>query len=135
MHIQLSTAVYSRSEFYAYILFQGPARTFGYAHGLMAVSALEMIHHPSRRTCGWLTSIVVVGKSACEFRSGGVDFEFMPMGMCGRPLVACQGGGVIGAILAIAFVRALRRANIYKPSNALTCRINSSGSLTTFLDW
>ncbi len=111
------------------ISFRGVSGLSGIAHGLMAVSALEMLRHPGQKTWGWPALILVAGKSAYELWTGRVVFEFMHMGLCGQPLAACHAGGVIGGLLVFALVQVSR---IYNPSNAFTCRINSSGSRTTF---
>ncbi len=70
----------------------------GIAHGLMAISALEMLRHKSQRTWGIVSLSVVVAKSIYELWSGQVLFEFMHMGMCGQPLAASHAGGVIGGV-------------------------------------
>ena len=80
----------------------------GIAHGLMAVSALEMLRHRGSRGWGWFLLILVSLKSALEACCGHVLFEFMHMGLCGRPVAACHAGGVIGAILAYGLVHGLR---------------------------
>lgn len=72
----------------------------GIAHGLMAVSALEMLRHKEHRTWGGLSLAVVVTKSAYELWSGHVLFEFMHMGLCGQPLAASHAGGVMGGLFA-----------------------------------
>lgn len=81
------------------ITVRGLSGLSGIAHGLMAVSGLEMLRHPGQRALGWSALILVAAKSAYEFWTGNVVFEFMHMGMCGQPVAACHAGGVIGAIL------------------------------------
>ncbi|MCG6893980.1 MAG: rhombosortase [Desulfobacteraceae bacterium] len=71
----------------------------GIAHGLMAVSGLEMIGDGVHRRTGWITFGCVAGKSLYEVYRGEVVFEFLHMGMCGVPLAACHLGGVVGATL------------------------------------
>ncbi len=112
------------------ISFRGLSGLSGIAHGLMAVSALEMLCRSGQKTWGWPVLILVAGKSAYELWTGRVVFEFMHMGLCGHPLAACHAGGVIGGLLVFALVQVNR---IYSPSNAFTFRINSSGRRTTFL--
>ncbi len=70
----------------------------GIAHGLMAISALEMLCHKNQRTWGIVSLSVVVVKSIYELWSGQVLFEFMHMGLCGQPLAASHAGGVIGGV-------------------------------------
>jgi len=90
------------------ISFRGLSGLSGIAHGLMAVSALEMLRHPGQRRWGWSALILVAGKSAYELWTGRVFFEFMHMGLCGQPLAACHAGGVIGGLLVFALVQLIR---------------------------
>ena len=41
---------------------------------------------------------IVTAKCAYELWTGHVVFEFMHMGMCGRPMAASHAGGVAGGI-------------------------------------
>lgn len=72
----------------------------GIAHGLMAISALEMMRHKGQRKWGLFSLAVVVSKSSYELWSGHVVFEFMHMGLCGQPLAASHAGGVVGGLAA-----------------------------------
>ena len=72
----------------------------GIAHGLMAVTAMEMLRHRSQRFWGVVCLSAVVAKSAYELWTGHVVFEFMHMGLCGTPLAACHIGGVVGGTVA-----------------------------------
>ncbi|MGD9367698.1 MAG: rhombosortase [Desulfobacteraceae bacterium] len=74
----------------------------GIAHGLMAITALEMLRHAGQRRWGALSLALVVSKSAYELWSGQVFFEFLHMGMCGRPLAASHAGGVLGGAIVFA---------------------------------
>ena len=75
----------------------------GIAHGLMAVSALEMIRSKSldrsRIVAGWAMLVVVIGKSIFEAVTGHVMFEWLYFGLIGTPLVYTHLGGVLGGIL------------------------------------
>jgi hypothetical protein len=71
----------------------------GIAHGLMAVSGLEMIGEGVHRRTGWITFGSVAAKSLYEAYQGEVVFDFLHLGMCGIPLAACHLGGVAGATL------------------------------------
>jgi rhomboid family GlyGly-CTERM serine protease len=93
----------------------------GIAHGLMAVSALEMLGHKDHRTWGGLSLAVVVIKSAYELWSGRVLFEFMHMGLCGHPLAASHAGGVMGGVLAFLLLKGASR---------MLCRTRRSSSST-----
>jgi rhomboid family GlyGly-CTERM serine protease len=81
----------------------------GIAHGLMAVSALEMIRKKEDLRVGLLCFLIVVSKSIYEALSGHVLFEFMHMGMCGTPVAASHAGGVLGGIVAFSLVNKLRK--------------------------
>jgi rhomboid family GlyGly-CTERM serine protease len=71
----------------------------GIAHGLMAVTGLEMMAADRYRFPGLLTLLAVVIKSAWELWTGQVFFADMHFGDYGTPLLACHGGGVLGALL------------------------------------
>ncbi|UCF90234.1 MAG: rhomboid family intramembrane serine protease [Desulfobacterales bacterium] len=71
----------------------------GTAHGLMALSGLEMMHHKAHWRAGLLSFLLVVSKSVYEFMAGEVLFAFMHMGLCGSPLAPCHLGGVVGGII------------------------------------
>jgi rhomboid family GlyGly-CTERM serine protease len=71
----------------------------GSAHGLMALSGLEMIKDGKNKRIGLVSFMVVLIKSIYELLSGTVVFDFMHMGLCGTPVAACHFGGVVGGIL------------------------------------
>lgn len=81
----------------------------GIAHGLMAVTAVEMLWHKRQWVWGLISLGMVTTKSAYELWSGEVLFEFMHMGMCGHPLAASHAGGVMGGLLAFALVISIGR--------------------------
>src|SRR5438445_3388334 len=62
----------------------------GIAHGLMAVSALELVArhppHSAQRRLGLITFILVVTKAAVEALTGRVCFSFFEFGLLGQPL-------------------------------------------------
>jgi rhomboid family GlyGly-CTERM serine protease len=84
----------------------------GIAHGLMAISAVEMLRHDEQRAWGILSLTVVSVKSAYELWSGRVVFEFMHMGLCGTPLAAAHAGGVMGGLLILLVINFLYRNNL-----------------------
>lgn len=92
---------------------QGLSGLSGIAHGLMAVTALEMINDKSQRTWGVVSLVTIVLKSAYELWSGHVLFEFMHMGLCGLPLTASHAGGVAGGLLTFALIRATAEIKTY----------------------
>lgn len=71
----------------------------GIAHGLMAVSGLEMICSKNNDKVGMVLFLVVVIKSMYEAVTGTVIFDFLHLGMCGTPVAACHAGGVLGGII------------------------------------
>lgn len=83
---------------------QGLSGLSGIAHGLMAITALEMLRHREQRTWGFVSLFVVVAKSGYELWSGQVLFEFMHMGLCGQPMATSHAGGVLGGLFAFILV-------------------------------
>lgn len=71
----------------------------GIAHGLMAVSALEMMQNKESFKAGLVSLLAVTGKSIYEIISGKVLFSFLQLGMCGIPVASCHTGGVAGGII------------------------------------
>ncbi len=88
------------------LLGQGLCGLSGTAHGLMAVSGLEMMALPgadrSIRTAGLAYFAIVVVKCMAEAATGSVVFGFLYFGMMGIPVAMCHAGGVLGGILAYA---------------------------------
>jgi rhomboid family GlyGly-CTERM serine protease len=83
---------------------QGLCGLSGIAHGLMAISALEMISdreaNRSRKWTGILCLALVTGKSLFEFATSHVAFSFLHFGLMGAPVAVCHLGGVIGGTAA-----------------------------------
>ncbi len=77
----------------------------GIAHGLMAVSALEMVcgkkSAPTERRIGLATFVLVVGKAAFEALSGRMFFSFLHFGLMGDPVAVSHAGGALGSLLAM----------------------------------
>jgi len=88
------------------LLGQGLCGLSGTAHGLMAVSGLEMMALPgadrSIRYAGLAYFAIVVIKCMAETFTGSVVFGFLYFGMMGIPVAMCHAGGVLGGILAYA---------------------------------
>ncbi len=88
------------------LLGQGLCGLSGTAHGLMAVSGLEMMALPgadrSIRAAGLAYFVIVVVKCVAEAVTGSVVFGFLYFGMMGIPVAMCHAGGVLGGILAYA---------------------------------
>jgi rhomboid family GlyGly-CTERM serine protease len=77
----------------------------GAAHGLMAISALEMLRHKQQKGLGLLCLGAVVVKSIYELYSGQVFLESLHMGLTGQPVVASHAGGVLGGLLAFVIMK------------------------------
>lgn len=88
----------------------GLAGLSGLAHGLLAISALELMRIPNMRRWGALSLGVVVLKSGYELVTGTVVFDFMHLGLCGTPIAASHAGGVIGALMGFSAWRCLSAA-------------------------
>jgi hypothetical protein len=77
----------------------------GIAHGLMAVSALEMVAgNPAgsaERRVGLISFILVISKSAFEALTGRMFFAFLDFGLLGDPVAVSHAGGIIGSLLAM----------------------------------
>jgi rhomboid family GlyGly-CTERM serine protease len=77
----------------------------GIAHGLMAVSALEMVAgNPAGsadRRVGSISFILVISKSAFEALTGRMFFAFLDFGLLGDPVAVSHAGGIIGSLLAM----------------------------------
>ena len=79
----------------------------GAAHGLMAISALELISKNnsivgssgSLRKAGFFYLGMVLLKSSLEFIRGEVVFSFLHFGYLGSPIASSHLGGVLGGIL------------------------------------
>ena len=80
----------------------------GIAHGLMAISAVEMMRGNTRRSYEWrigcVTFALVVGKASFEAVSGNVLFDFLYFGMVGDPVAVSHAGGIVGALLVLLMI-------------------------------
>ena len=85
----------------------------GIAHGLMAVSALEMVSGrppgSAERRIGYISFLLVVGKAAVEALTGRMLFTFLYFGLVGDPVAVSHAGGVIGGLLAMLLLKRERR--------------------------
>jgi rhomboid family GlyGly-CTERM serine protease len=77
----------------------------GIAHGLMAVSAVEMMTNQPRHSAEWrmgaFTFAIVIGKAAFEAIRGHVLFGFLYFGMVGDPVAVSHAGGIVGGLSAM----------------------------------
>ncbi len=85
----------------------------GVAHGLMAVSAVEMLSGRPRESAEWRLGLVtlaaVLGKAALEAITGKMFFTFLHFGLMGDPVAVSHAGGVVGALAVMVLFRAGRR--------------------------
>jgi rhomboid family GlyGly-CTERM serine protease len=73
----------------------------GGAHGLMAVSALEMMQAIDDRKIFWagaISFLFVAGKAGVEAITGQVVFAHWHFGNLGTPIAVCHAGGILGAV-------------------------------------
>jgi rhomboid family GlyGly-CTERM serine protease len=81
----------------------------GIAHGLMAISAAELLTTHDRHSTEWrigvFTLAIVVAKAACEAITGHILFGFLYFGMVGEPLAVCHAGGIVGGLTSFFLMR------------------------------
>lgn len=89
------------------------------AHGLMAVSAVEMMNGQARRSPEWrigaFTLALVVGKAAYEAITGQILFGFLYFGLVGNPIAVSHAGGIVGGLLAMLLLSTLGRTPNRRP--------------------
>jgi len=99
----------------------------GIAHGLMAVSAVEMMRGRAVRSPEWrigaVTFALVVGKAAYEAISGKILFGFLYFGLVGDPVAISHAGGIVGGLLVMLLLSRFERtksgASPSEPQSAL----------------
>lgn len=76
----------------------------GAAHGLMALSALEMLALPGADRSTRIVALASLGgvsvKAIYELLTGHALFTGLQFGLLGTPVVACHAGGVLGGLIA-----------------------------------
>lgn len=71
----------------------------GVAHGLAAISALEMFRHKSQQSVGWMLLGGLLLKVAWELVTGTVFLQQLHLGDIGQPIVATHAGGALGGLV------------------------------------
>lgn len=93
----------------------------GIAHGLTAVSSLELMkHHEKGSTLfrvGVVSFIVVTGKSIVEMSTGVVIFSGLHPGSVGIPVVESHLGGVIGGMASFLLLNKRIRMDFFRLNN------------------
>jgi rhomboid family GlyGly-CTERM serine protease len=85
----------------------------GVAHGLMAISAIEMLSREKTESrIGWLCLVFVVGKAAFEATTGRMFFGFLDFGLLGSPVAVSHAGGILGGLIAVLLINKIRRSTI-----------------------
>jgi rhomboid family GlyGly-CTERM serine protease len=81
----------------------------GIAHGLTAVSALELVGGQppgsTERRIGQIGFLLVVGKAAVEALSGRMFFTFLHFDLMGDPVAVSHAGGVLGGLFAMLLLK------------------------------
>ena len=72
----------------------------GIAHGLMAISALELMRSTDRtlRNAGIICLLVVSLKSFYEAFTGQIAFNILHLGSIGNAIAICHLGGILGGV-------------------------------------
>lgn len=74
----------------------------GVAHGLMAISALEMVSgETAERRIGCISFGLVVAKAGFEAITGRMFFGFLSFGLLGEPIAVSHAGGILGGLMAM----------------------------------
>jgi rhomboid family GlyGly-CTERM serine protease len=85
------------------ILSSGLCGLSGVAHGLMAITGLEMMSSQSAnkasKAIGTLFFSAAVLKSGVEAITGQAFFTFLHFGLLGSPIAVCHAGGAIGGMI------------------------------------
>jgi len=95
----------------------------GIAHGLMAISAMEMMTHRGSDTTsfrvGMISFVIVLGKSVIEAITGHAMFDFLYFGMLGSPIAICHLGGVLSGIAIYSAMNRERVFAMFQPRTTL----------------
>jgi len=96
----------------------------GIAHGLMAVSAVELVaRYPAgspERRIGLFSFTFVVAKAGFEAISGKMFFAFLDFGMLGDPIVVSHAGGIVGALILLVLIGPARDSRNAQQASCVT---------------
>ncbi len=94
----------------------------GIAHGLLAISAVEMLFSGDKTIVrvGIISFIIIIGKSFLEAATGHLAFSFIHIGNIGTPIAVCHTGGTIGGLAAWIAFRFVQRNKPNEPK-AISC--------------
>ncbi len=83
----------------------------GIAHGLMAISGLELVKEQDDvlRKTGWICLGLILLKSLYECLAGHVLFSFLHLGSVGTPVAATHLGGVLGGCFVYLINHSIRK--------------------------
>jgi len=97
----------------------------GTAHGLMAISALELVSTQSPNSSGQRVALGAFGfvfaKAAYEAITGHMFFSFLDFGLLGNPISVAHAGGIIGALAIMLLSRLFPAASRFRAANELRC--------------
>lgn len=94
----------------------GLAGLSGIDHGLMAISALQMMRTTAHRKIGLACFVLVLTKSVYELATGQVLFLALHTDLCGTPIAASHAGGVLAGLLVFWLLDAMK---VYEYGDAL----------------
>lgn len=81
----------------------------GIAHGLMAISALEMYCSVEHKKLGTLLSGGLLTKTSWELWSGTAFLQNIHLGDIGHPIVTTHAGGVLGGLIGFGLLQAIKK--------------------------
>ncbi|HBT83276.1 MAG: rhombosortase [Desulfuromonadales bacterium GWD2_61_12] len=96
----------------------------GPAHGLLAISALELCRHSEQKQLGVLILAGLVTKTAGELYTGTAFLQQWHFGDIGVPIVATHAGGLLAGLLAFVIAKSGRAAAPARPS----ARVRTDGA-------
>lgn len=81
----------------------------GPAHGLMAITALEMRTNPKEKRLGNLLLYGLLMKTCFEMASGAVILHQLHIGDIGQPIVSTHAGGIVAGFITFKIVMAMHK--------------------------